>query len=350
MVMAFDVSDGAVNTYTVALLAVPGSRLDGRRRNRGGTAAFPARILIRMTTTPSTVARLPATPGVYRFRDARGRVLYIGRAKQLRRRVASYWADPRDRRHLAAMVARVARIEAVACDSGHEAAWLERNLLEHARPAWNRTAGGQEVPVCIGLDTRPAAPGLRVVHGPPTSAGMRYFGPYLGGDKVRLAVAALHRVLPLAYTGTGLSGAGRDLAGNRGLGPGDRDRLVDALTAVLRRDPAAVASLRDALGTRRDRAAEVLAFELAARLHAELHAVDWITSPQRVTTAEPRDADVYGWADGLLVRFQIRAGRLCTWTQRACLAANARRHLAATPPAWTDFAHRNAELAARLAR
>src|SRR5690349_19555074 len=108
----------------------------------------------------ASVARLPATPGVYRFRDARGRALYVGRASQLRRRVASYWGDLRGRRHLGRMVARIVRVEEVACESEHEAAWLERNLLERSMPPWNRTAGGQEVPVYLRLDARPGGPGL----------------------------------------------------------------------------------------------------------------------------------------------------------------------------------------------
>src|SRR6202167_6297495 len=83
-------------------------------------------------------ARLPPAPGVYRFRDAAGRVLYLGRATSLRSRVASYWGDLRGRAHLAPMVARVARVEAVACDSAHEAAWLERNLLQAGKPPWHR--------------------------------------------------------------------------------------------------------------------------------------------------------------------------------------------------------------------
>jgi len=49
-------------------------------------------------------ARLPLAPGVYRFRDGAGRVLYLGRATSLRRRVASYWGDLGDRRHLARMM------------------------------------------------------------------------------------------------------------------------------------------------------------------------------------------------------------------------------------------------------
>ena len=91
------------------------------------------------------MARLPLGPGVYRFRDAAGRALYLGRATSLRRRVASYWGDLGDRAHLAAMVARIARVEAVPCASAHEAAWLERNLLERSKPPWNRSpSGGQE--------------------------------------------------------------------------------------------------------------------------------------------------------------------------------------------------------------
>ena len=90
------------------------------------------------------VTRLPLGPGVYRFRDAAGHVLYVGRAVCLRRRAASYWGDLGDRGHLAAMVARIARVEAVPCASAHEAAWLERNLLQRRTPPWNRSrSGGQ---------------------------------------------------------------------------------------------------------------------------------------------------------------------------------------------------------------
>src|SRR5580658_9795269 len=86
--------------------------------------------------------RLPAGPGVYRFSDAAGRVLYLGRAASLRRRAVSYWGDLGDRGHLAPMVARIARVEAVVCDSAHEAAWLERNRLRACLPPWNRAPSG----------------------------------------------------------------------------------------------------------------------------------------------------------------------------------------------------------------
>src|SRR5262245_54114080 len=159
-----------------------------------------------------SAAALPQAPGVYRFRDRAGRVLYIGRAVSLRRRVLSYRGDLGDRAHLAPMVARIARVEAVTCDSAHEAAWLERNLLGRRLPPWNRTPGGQEAEVWIRLSDSPLAPGLTVVRRPAPGD----FGPYLGGLKVRDAVSGLSRVLPLGHTADHPPGTGRELALVRG--------------------------------------------------------------------------------------------------------------------------------------
>ncbi len=293
------------------------------------------------------VALLPAAPGVYRFRDAAGRVLYLGRATHLRSRVASYWGDLRDRAHLAPMVYRVARVEAVACDSAHEAAWLERNLLQARKPPWNRAPdGGQESEVWIRLSDDARDPGVTVVYRPAERA--RNFGPYLGGRQVRLAVSGLCRVLPLNYAGGELTGTRSDMARIRGVGPEDRVALAARAAAVLGRDPAEVSPLKARLIERRDAASASLAFELAARLQQEIEALDWVTAEQKVTRPGDADHDACGWADGILVRFEIRAGRLAGWTLRACGEATARRHLAATPPEWTAFCQRNAELAARL--
>jgi len=270
-------------------------------------------------------------------------VLYIGRAVSLRRRVLSYWGDLGDRRHLAPMVARIDRVEAVACDSAHEAAWLERNLLEYGRPPWNRSLGGQESEVWIRLSASPRRPGLTVVRRPAPGD----FGPYLGGQKVRDAVSGLGRMLPLGYAADGQAGSERDMARVRGASPAARAGLALAIAAVLNRDQAAVAALRAELIARRDVAAAALAFEFAGRLQAEIEALGWVTGEQKVTRGEG-DADVCGWADGVLVCFEIRHGRMRGWRQRPCGPAAARPHLARTPPSWSGFARRNAELAACL--
>jgi excinuclease ABC subunit C len=245
------------------------------------------------TGAPRAIAGLPAAAGVYRFRDARGRVLYIGRATTLRTRVASYWSDLRDRAHLAPMVARIVRVEAVSCDSLHEAAWLERNLLQTWLPPWNRTPGGQENVVFIRMDLRPLAPGLTVEHVIDPARTVQYFGPYLGGRRGRL--------------------------GARRTGTPPRPRCGCACVRARSPDP------------RRDRGA------------------DWVTCPQRVTSTDGGDVDVYGWSAAVLLYLGIRDGRVSQWSQRSCSQTAAEPLLATTPASWTDFAQRNAELAAALA-
>jgi excinuclease ABC subunit C len=263
------------------------------------------------------VALLPAEPGVYRFRDERGRALYIGRATNLRQRVGSYGGDLRDRRHLRRMVPRIARIEAVVCDSGHEAAWLERNLLEQRKPYWNRSRGGQEVPVYLRLDKR----GLTIVHEHQIGGGGRLFGPYLGGAKTRLAVSGLRRA----------------------------NASPDDVVRLLARDASTMDTVRAELVRRRDRASQALAFELAGRVQLELEALDWLSAEQKVTLSTMEDVDICGWAGGIMVRFELRVGRVRSWTQTPCLEAAAVARLAATPVDWRPFAARAATLAASLA-
>ncbi|HEY5629497.1 MAG TPA: hypothetical protein VIR16_08310, partial [Candidatus Limnocylindrales bacterium] len=193
-----------------------------------------------MTARPPVVALLPSEPGVYRFRDDRGRALYVGRAGDLRRRVSSYWGELRGRRHLRRMVPQIARVEALVCCSEHEAAWVERMLLSRALPRWNRVVGGMEVDVHIVLDE--ARRSLRLAHDPAPETGVRCYGPYLGGTATKLAVAALHRVFSLTYTGAGLTGTGRDLARVRGAAGQDGAAVAARIHDVLVRDPAAVAA------------------------------------------------------------------------------------------------------------
>jgi excinuclease ABC subunit C len=290
---------------------------------------------------------LPLGPGVYRFRDADGRALYLGRAVSLRRRVGSYWRDLGDRPHLAAMVRSVARVEALECASEHEAAWLERCLLERQLLPWNRTPGGQEVEVYLRLDCAVRSSGLTVVHEPRAAHGVRHFGPYLGGLRVRLAAAALLRAFPLDYAGNA-AGTARELGRRRGADPADRIALAAAIGAVLAREPAAVAAVRAALVARRESAVAGEAYEVAGRIQAELTALDWVTAPQRVVAAEPAEAIACGWADGVLIRFTIRAGRIRDWCSDRRSAAEAAPLLAQTPLHLREFTEQNARLAARL--
>jgi excinuclease ABC subunit C len=244
------------------------------------------------------------------------------------------------------MVPQICQVEAVQCASEHEAAWLERNLLERSKPRWNRVRGGLEVPVHLRLDPGPRAPSLTLVH--EVSGPLAHFGPYLGGTRVRTALTALASIHPVAYSGEDLVGSARAMAEAHGVAPGHRAGLVAALTAALERDEGAVAHAVGVLVERRDRAVGDLEFERAAFVQDQIEAFAWLVSPQRVTTRAAADGRIAGWSDGLLVEFGMVAGRLSTWSCRPASRGEAATHLAATREELTEFAQVNAELAARL--
>lgn len=281
---------------------------------------------------------LPHAPGTYRFRDDRGRVLYLGRAADLRRRVGSYWGDLRDRRHLRRMVPQIARIEALVCASEHEAAWAERMLLEHRMPRWNRIAGGMENPVWVGVDR--LTPGLVTAHEVAERRGLVWYGPYLGGTATRLAVAALERCYPMAYARSGLTGTERDLARIHGVGEVDAARLLAAVEAVLRREQGAIDEARGLLLAKRAAAVADELYEVAGRIHDELGGLDWIVAPCRLVGTE--DLDLAASVGGVRVALTFRGGRLRTWDQSLATAP------VSPPPEWHELLVPNAELASRL--
>ena len=92
-----------------------------------------------MPARPDAVAALPAAPGVYRFRDDRGRVLYVGKAIDLRRRVRSYFTGD-ERRKVGQLLREVARIDHIETAGELEAAVLEVRLIHELAPRFNRQA------------------------------------------------------------------------------------------------------------------------------------------------------------------------------------------------------------------
>lgn len=321
---------------------------------------------------------LPHQPGVYILRDGAGRVIYVGRSRDLSSRVRTYWSDLRDRPHLVRMVERVAWLEPVLCASEHEAAFLESDLLERHPTRYNRTLG-MESCVWLRLDATPAAPSVDVVHEARPGDGAAWFGPYLGWEPARQAAAGLQRLYPLRYSGTGLNRSDRELARSLGVLPGDTADLAGRIERVLRRDRAAVGAAIRGLEAMRDRAAEVEMFEHAAVLQQQVRALSWITESQKLSPLEPFDHDfcavavaggvavlvILALRDGRLTqRHMLRLSRGAAW--RDALAGHrGRRGSKGSAPVpltlpgqrvarpvhhdWIELAQQNAELMVRLA-
>jgi excinuclease ABC subunit C len=301
-----------------------------------------------MTGAYAASRLLPTEPGVYRFRDERGRVAYLGRATNLRSRVRSYWGDLADRPQLHRMIGQVTGVEAIVCASVHEAAWLERNLLERSLPRWNRLRGGTETPGWLVLDDGERSPGLSLVLDPPTGTGTA-FGPYLGYERSTLARDALLRLYPLHLTGARPGSTERTLAEARGVSPSSREEFAGRIRAVLGRDAAALAQAAAGLVQARDQAVQRLGFETAATIQLEAAALAWLAAEQRVTGCVPADLRVVGWAAGTQFSLLATDARLDRWTVRDTTERAGRGAAEHTPPAWREFAERNAVLNAVLA-
>jgi excinuclease ABC subunit C len=139
---------------------------------------------------------LPAKPGVYLFRDERGEVLYVGKAKSLRPRVRSYFQASADTRStIAQLPERVQDIEVIVTDTEVEALHLEQNLVKRHRPPFNvRLRDDKSFPyIAVTVeDDYPRVMFTRERH----RRGVVYFGPYANAKKVRETLDVLNRVFP----------------------------------------------------------------------------------------------------------------------------------------------------------
>jgi excinuclease ABC subunit C len=139
---------------------------------------------------------LPAKPGVYLFRDERGDVLYIGKAKSLRSRVRSYFQQSTDSRAaIRRLPERVEDIEVIVTQNEVEALHLEQNLVKRHRPPFNvRLRDDKSFPyIAVTVDDEfPRVMFTRERH----RRGVWYFGPYANAKKVRETLDVLNRVFP----------------------------------------------------------------------------------------------------------------------------------------------------------
>ena len=144
----------------------------------------------------NTLKKLPAKPGVYLFKDAKGSPIYIGKAKSLRPRVRSYFQQGRnDRTTIRGLAERVDDIEVIVTGSEVEALHLEQNLIKRHRPAFNiRLRDDKSFPyIAVTVeDDFPRVMFTRERH----RRGVAYFGPYANAKKVRETLDVLNRVFP----------------------------------------------------------------------------------------------------------------------------------------------------------
>lgn len=251
------------------------------------------------------VANLPLLPGCYLFSDARGEVIYVGKAKNLRRRVSSYFLQSRDHTpKVRAMVRRIASLRHIVVDSETDALLLENSLIKSLQPRYNILLKDDKTYPWIVLRNEPfpRVMSTRQV----VRDGSQYFGPYGSVAAQRSVLDFLREAVPLRTCKLNLSpemiARGRYSPclqyhiGNCKapcIGAQSReeyDGLVSIAVSVLKGD---VRPVRRYLEEEMTRAAEQLRFETAQRFKARLEALEKYCSRSVIVSANIVDMDVF---------------------------------------------------------
>jgi len=253
------------------------------------------------------VEALPTGPGVYLFKSARGKVLYVGKAQNLRSRVRSYFRAGGDGRvRIAPMLERAADVEVVVTPSVKDALLLENELIKRHRPHFNVRLRDDKQYLGLRLDARESWPRLTPVRRF-REDGAAYFGPYTSSLALRDAVSNLRRIFPLRSCSDPVfrdyARRGRpciEFEMKRCLGPCcelvGREayaELVEGTVLFLRgRSDELLRELRG----RMEQAARAERFEDAARLRDRVAAVEQTVARQQIVAERAVDRDVFGWA------------------------------------------------------
>ena len=277
-----------------------------------------------MVTRPPT-GSIPENPGSYQFKDVEGRVIYVGKASNLRQRLSSYFQDPRNMHvRTAQMVATAETVEWIEVRNEVEALMLEYSLIKQHRPRFNiRLRDDKSYPfLAVTMDEE--WPRALVMRGHKRK-GVRYFGPYAHAYAIRDTLDLLLRSFPIRTCSNGKFNEHQRLGRpcllfhiEKCSGPcvgnierpeyfqqvtelcdfldGDTDEIVDRLESDMRA------------------AAKELEFEKAARLRDRWAAVQRAIEKQQMVAERSEDIDVIGIADDELEAavqvFFVRKGRV----------------------------------------
>jgi excinuclease ABC subunit C len=236
------------------------------------------------------------------MRDAGGAVLYVGKAKDLRKRLRSYLKAERDgRAQIRFLLERAVAVETIVTDTEKEALLLEDTLIKEHRPRYNIDLRDDKTFISLRLDLREEFPAFEVVR-QVRADGARYFGPFTSAAAVRETLKEIHRIFALRRYPMArcrrrsrpclFHQVGQCSAPCHGLISRAAYRgLVDGAIALLEgRELEVVALLRQRMAEE----AAALHFEAAARLRDQLRAIEQTVERQKAVRYGTTDQDVIG--------------------------------------------------------
>lgn len=243
----------------------------------------------------------PRSTGVYIMKDGTGRVIYVGKAKNLRARVRSYMDEKDARPMIPFLVSRISDIEYIMTDSEKEALLLENNLIKAHRPRYNVLFRDDKDYFCLRIDQKDPFPRLELVRRPKRD-GAVYFGPFSSGGAVKETLGFLQKIFPLRTCKAADFKSRkrpcieydikRCLAPCCGYVDGDtyRELVRDVVLFMEGRERGLIADLK----RRMAEAARSLQYEEAGRIRDMIGAIETTLERQKAFSMSHKDQDVFG--------------------------------------------------------
>jgi DNA polymerase III subunit epsilon len=257
---------------------------------------------------------LPNTPGVYYFIDKHGTTLYVGKAKDLKARVRTYFNGGDGRRKVARLVEEVAEVRVKETESELHALILEAREIKRLLPRFNSAGRDDRASWFIKLDTNEPYPVPERVSEDMSGDGLVHLGPFRSAGVLDTCIEALGRIFPLKRCqGDGepcFYGQMGRCAPCMGMGEDEyRHEVVDEVVALLRGE-GGEEHLRALVGERQ-RLAAGLEFEAAARLRDLISGIERVRLSRAVVSADGVQAVVAPSTEpGVIEVFILQAGRL----------------------------------------
>jgi excinuclease ABC subunit C len=279
---------------------------------------------VAFSPTPEFFERIPTAPGVYLFKDAAGKVVYVGKAKNLRTRVRQYFRPGGDERFFVAagLLGRVmADASTVVVDNEKEALLLENHLIKRHQPRFNVNLRDDKQYLVLRIDPQASYPRVEVVRNIKDDKA-RYFGPYHSATSCRETLRTLNRHFQLRTCSDHVLQSRQrpclQYQIKRCPGPCvfpiDRDAYAQQVEDVMMFLEGKNAHLLERLRGRMQAKAEAEEFEAAAQLRDAVAAIDKTLARQSVVQEQFVDQDVFGMARDAdvveVVVLFIRAGKL----------------------------------------
>lgn len=277
--------------------------------------------------------RLPTGPGVYLWKDEAGRVLYVGKATNLRARTATYLRGDKKRPLVHLLMRRAVDVDVISTRTPEEALLLENTLIKKEKPPYNLRLKDDKAYLLVRVDRQHPFPRLRLVRRIKKD-GARYLGPFADAKGLRRTLRFLHTLYPLRTCSDRelarrdrpclYHQIGRCAAPCVGrITPEAYGRLMDEALALLRgRDEGVAQQLRADMA----QASADLAFEQAALLRDRLQALNAAQERQHTVLPDGRDRDVVAVAAAggvaMLGVVYVRDGHVVTtrtWSQQTRL-------------------------------